>query len=108
VFGTSRESWRQDLPDAYREPFIPLLWLRVHELLGRVPQGSTARFLKDGMFPGDAQGGVAAVVPRARSVFAQVSSRACRTRRRRSHFRRIEGDRAWMQQAAGPTSSIAR
>ena len=32
-------------------PFIPLLWLRVHELLGRVPEGSTARFLKDGSLP---------------------------------------------------------
>src|SRR5919106_67112 len=25
VFGTSREGWRPDLPDACREPFIPLL-----------------------------------------------------------------------------------
>jgi len=46
VFGTSREGWRPDLPDACREPFIPLLWLKVHELLGRVPGGSTARFLR--------------------------------------------------------------
>jgi hypothetical protein len=51
VFGTSREGWRPDLPDACREPFIPLLWLKVHELLGRVPEGSTARFLADGMLP---------------------------------------------------------
>ena len=50
VFGTSRQSWRADLPDACSEPFIPLLWLKIHELLGRVPRGSTARFCKDGTF----------------------------------------------------------
>jgi hypothetical protein len=53
VFGTSRAGWRPDLPEACREPFIPLLWLKVHELLGRVPAGSTARFVKDGTLPGD-------------------------------------------------------
>ena len=57
VFGTSREGWRPDLPDACHEPFIPLLWLKVHELLGRVPEGSTARFVKDGTLPGDARHG---------------------------------------------------
>jgi hypothetical protein len=51
VFGSSREGWRPDLPDACIEAFIPLLWLKVHELLGRVPQGSTARFLEDGTLP---------------------------------------------------------
>jgi hypothetical protein len=51
VFGSTREGWRPDLPDACTEPFIPLLWLKVHELLGRVPQGSTARFLEDGTLP---------------------------------------------------------
>jgi hypothetical protein len=34
-----------------------LLWLKVYELLGRVPEGSTARFVKDGTLPGQAQGG---------------------------------------------------
>jgi hypothetical protein len=57
VFGVSRAGWRPDLPDALHEPFIPLLWLKVHELLGRVPEGSTARFVKDGTLPGEAQGG---------------------------------------------------
>ena len=57
VFGTSREGWRPDLPAAGREPFIPLLWLKVHELLGRVPEGSTARFVKDGTLPDEAQDG---------------------------------------------------
>jgi hypothetical protein len=54
VFGVSRASWRPDLPDACREPFIPLLWVKVHELLGRVPEGSTARFIKSGTLPGEA------------------------------------------------------
>jgi hypothetical protein len=40
VFGVTRAGWRPDLSDAYREPFIPLLWVKVHELLGRVPAGS--------------------------------------------------------------------
>jgi hypothetical protein len=43
VFGSRREDWRPDLPDACAEPFIPVL--------GRVPQGSTARFLEDGTLP---------------------------------------------------------
>jgi hypothetical protein len=51
VFGTRRESWRPDLPDACVKPFIPLLWLQVLELLGRAPLGSTARFLIDGTLP---------------------------------------------------------
>jgi hypothetical protein len=55
VFGTSRERWHPDLPDAGPEPFIPLLWLKVHELLSRVPEGSTARFAEDGTLPGDVQ-----------------------------------------------------
>ena len=42
-----------DLPDACAEPFIPLLWLQVLELLGRVPKGSTARFREDGTLPDD-------------------------------------------------------
>ena len=47
----AREGWHPDLPDACKEPFIPLLWLKVLELLGRVPEGSTARFLEDGTLP---------------------------------------------------------
>ena len=60
VFGTGREAWRPDLPEACAEPFIPLLWLKVHELLGRVPEGSTARFVQDGTLPGEAQAGATA------------------------------------------------
>jgi hypothetical protein len=51
VFGSTREGWHPDLPEAFKEPFIPLLWLKVNELLGRVPEGSTARFLADGTLP---------------------------------------------------------
>jgi hypothetical protein len=51
VFGSLREGWRPDLPDACTEPFVPLLWLKILELLGRVPEGSTARFLEDGTLP---------------------------------------------------------
>jgi hypothetical protein len=51
VFGSAHPGWRPDLPDACTEPFIPLLWLKVQELLGRVPAGSTARFLRDGTLP---------------------------------------------------------
>ena len=53
VFGTSREGWRPDLPDACKEPLIPLLWIRILELLGWVPEGSTARFIQDGTLPGE-------------------------------------------------------
>jgi hypothetical protein len=51
VFGSTRERWNPDLPNACGEPFIPLLWLKILELLGRVPEGSTARFLQDGTLP---------------------------------------------------------
>jgi hypothetical protein len=56
VFGVTRAGWRLDVPDACREPFIPLLWVKVHELLGRVPEGSAARFVKHGTLPGVAHG----------------------------------------------------
>jgi hypothetical protein len=51
VFGSTREGWRPDLRDACREPFVPLLWLKILELLGRMPEGSTGRFLEDGTLP---------------------------------------------------------
>ena len=51
VFGSTREGWHPDLPDACKEPFVPLLWLKILELLGRVPAGSTTRFLADGTLP---------------------------------------------------------
>jgi hypothetical protein len=51
VFGSRREGWHADLPNACVEPFIPVLWLQVLELLGRVPRGSTAKFREDGTLP---------------------------------------------------------
>jgi hypothetical protein len=42
VFGVTRAGWRPDLSDAFQERFIPILWVKVHELLGRVPEGSAA------------------------------------------------------------------
>ena len=55
VFGVSRAGGRPDLPDAHHEPFIPLLWVKVHELLVRVPTGSTERFIQDGTLPEEAR-----------------------------------------------------
>jgi hypothetical protein len=51
VFGTRRQDWRPDMPDACAEPFIPVLWLQVLELLERVPKGSPVKFLEDGIPP---------------------------------------------------------
>jgi hypothetical protein len=51
VFGSRQAGWHPDLPDACAEPLIPVLWLQVLELLGRVPRGSTAKFLEDGTLP---------------------------------------------------------
>jgi hypothetical protein len=53
VFGSRRQGWRTDLPDPHAQPFIPVLWLQILELLGRVPRGSTARFIQDGSLPGE-------------------------------------------------------
>jgi hypothetical protein len=53
VFGSRQDGWRPDLPDAYAQPLIPVLWLKVLEALGRVPRGSTARFLAIRMLPSD-------------------------------------------------------
>jgi len=68
VFGTSRAGWHPDLPDASHEPLIPLLWIRILELLGRVPAGSTARFLRDGTLPGDAKSNLGALPHRQLSA----------------------------------------
>jgi hypothetical protein len=45
LFGATGE------PAARHQTVVPLLWLQVLDLLGRVPQGSTTRFLKDGILP---------------------------------------------------------
>jgi hypothetical protein len=51
VFGSRQEGWRPDLPHSCAEPFIPLHWLQVLELLGRVPRGSTAKLRENGTLP---------------------------------------------------------
>jgi hypothetical protein len=45
LFGAAGE------PAARHQTMVPLLWLQILELLGRVPEGSTARFLEDGTLP---------------------------------------------------------
>jgi len=51
VFGVARAGWHPDLPDALQQSFVPILWVKIHELLGRVPKGSTARFRAVGTLP---------------------------------------------------------
>ena len=48
VFGSRQKGWRTDLR---AEAFIPVLWVQVLGLLGRVPKGSTAKFHADGTLP---------------------------------------------------------
>jgi hypothetical protein len=69
--------------------------------------GQHRAILQGRMLPGDAQGGVAAVVPRL-ARFSRRCSRELVERAGAGHTRRVGGDRAWTQHAAGPTSSIAR
>jgi hypothetical protein len=51
VFGVARAGWHPDLPDALQESFVPILWVKIQELLGRVAKGSTARFRAVGTLP---------------------------------------------------------
>jgi hypothetical protein len=52
VFGTARDGWTPDLPDAFKEPIIALPWPRIFELLGRAPEASRAGSPKAGSPPG--------------------------------------------------------
>lgn len=47
-FGSTRESWRPEQPDAFTEPLINIPWVQILELLGRVPEGTTGEFLEGG------------------------------------------------------------
>ncbi len=47
-FGSTREGWRPDRPDAFAEPLINIPWVQILELLGRVPDGTTGEFLASG------------------------------------------------------------
>jgi hypothetical protein len=51
------------LHHACGEIFTPLLWLKIHELLGRVPEGSTARLIQDSTMPDENQGSATAYRP---------------------------------------------
>jgi hypothetical protein len=35
VFGTNRDGWSPDLPDAFKDPIIALPWRQILDLLGR-------------------------------------------------------------------------
>jgi len=47
-FGSKREGWRPDQPDAFAEPLINIPWVQILEYLGRVPEGTTGEFLEGG------------------------------------------------------------
>jgi hypothetical protein len=42
VFGTGRDGWRPDLPDASHEAFIPLLWIRILDQMNQPGLASLA------------------------------------------------------------------
>jgi hypothetical protein len=58
VFGTSREGWHPDLPGA-SERFIPLLWIRILELLGPSVRGQHGAVRQGRHAAGRGQGGAA-------------------------------------------------
>lgn len=47
-FGSTREGWRPDQPDAFAEPLIAIPWTQLLEYLGRVPPGTTGKLFKIG------------------------------------------------------------
>ncbi|MBI4968192.1 MAG: hypothetical protein HZC25_08760 [Rhodospirillales bacterium] len=47
-FGSTREGWQPDQPDAFAEPLVTIPWVQVLELLGRVQDGTTGEFLSSG------------------------------------------------------------
>ena len=48
IFGSTRDGWRPDQPDAFAEPLLAIPWVQVLELLGRVADGTTGQFLDSG------------------------------------------------------------
>lgn len=57
IFGSTREGWRPDQPDAYAEPLLAIPWVQALELPGRVTDGTTWQFLDPG---GRSQGSIEA------------------------------------------------
>ncbi len=47
-FGSTREGWRPDQPDAFAEPLVSIPWVQIFEYLGRVADGTTGEFLRTG------------------------------------------------------------
>ncbi|MBM3556072.1 MAG: hypothetical protein FJX47_11030 [Alphaproteobacteria bacterium] len=45
-FGSTREGWRLDQPDAFAEPLLNIPWVQILELLNRLPDGTTGEFLE--------------------------------------------------------------
>jgi hypothetical protein len=41
---TTDPQWRPDQPDAFADPIGNIPWVQIHELLGTLPEGSTADF----------------------------------------------------------------
>jgi hypothetical protein len=44
-FFSSDPHWHPNLPDAFAEPLGVIPWVHIHELLGRLPAGSTDDYL---------------------------------------------------------------
>ncbi len=47
-FGSTREGWRPDTPDAFTEALLNIPWVQILECLGRLPDGTTGEFLRSG------------------------------------------------------------
>lgn len=47
-FGSTRDNWRSDQPDAFAENLFHIPWVQILELLGRVPLGTAGEFLEGG------------------------------------------------------------
>jgi hypothetical protein len=45
VFCSEDAGWRPDAPDAFTRPFGVIPWVQIHELLGKLPEGTTADYL---------------------------------------------------------------
>jgi hypothetical protein len=45
LFGSERDNWHPDLPNAFSETLIVIPWIQMLELLKRVPDGATGMLL---------------------------------------------------------------
>ena len=44
-FYSSDPQWRPDSPDAFAQPIGVIPWVQIHEILGRLPEGTTGDYL---------------------------------------------------------------